>query len=209
VSALPAGRGSPGAPEGALQDLAAQLRAEGSVISAHVVSSAERPALGLLAAAGPRAARARWEYALLVESVREGYLLHYARPRLLAGHDSDLALLAGDYLYARGIERLAALGDTEAVRELSELISLAAQCHAENRPELARPLWLATAIAVGCGAGADHRAAKAAARRLDPAAAEQLWAVARIGAANAGLEGDLDRTAESIDFPPRRAEASG
>jgi hypothetical protein len=34
---------------------------------------------------------------------------------MLAGHDRDLALLAGDYLYALGIERLAALGDTEAI----------------------------------------------------------------------------------------------
>ena len=31
------------------------------------------------------------------------------------GHDDDLALLAGDYLYALGIERLAQLGDTDAV----------------------------------------------------------------------------------------------
>ena len=51
----------------------------------------------------------------MVEAVREGYLLHYGEPRLLAGHDDDLALLAGDYLYALGIERLAALGDADAV----------------------------------------------------------------------------------------------
>jgi hypothetical protein len=179
------------------------------VISPHVVISAEQPALGLLAAAGSRAARAPSEYALVVESVREGYLLHYARPRLLAGHDPDLALLAGDYLYARGIERLAALGDTDAVHELSDLISLAAQCHSERRPELAAPLWLATAIAVGCGAGSEHESGKAAARRLDSGAAELLWEGARHGAASAGLESDLDRAAESIDFAPRRADASG
>ena len=58
----------------------------------------------------------------MVEAVREGYLLHYGEPRLLAGHDPDLALLAGDYLYALGIERLAALGDAEAVLELADLI---------------------------------------------------------------------------------------
>jgi hypothetical protein len=209
VSPRPAVHRSVAEPAGALRELAEGLRAEGTVISAHVVSPAERPALGLLAAAGPRAARAAGEYALVVESVREGYLLHYARPRLLAGQDPDLALLAGDYLYARGIERLAALGDTDAVRELSELISLAAQCHSERRPELAAPLWLATAVAVGCGAGAEHETGKAAARRLDPAAAELLWEAARRGAASAGLESDLDRAAESIDFAPRRADASG
>ena len=58
-----------------------------------------------------RAAAAPGEYALVVEAVREGYLLHYGEPRLLAGHDADLALLAGDYLYALGLDRLAALGD--------------------------------------------------------------------------------------------------
>ncbi len=55
----------------------------------------------------------------MVEAVREGYLLHYGEPRLLAGHDADLALLAGDYLYALGIERLAALGDSDGGRSSS------------------------------------------------------------------------------------------
>ena len=87
------------------------------------------PAFGLLAAAGPRAAEAPAEYSLLVESVREGYLLHYGEPRVVVGADADLALLAGDYLYALGLERLAALGDLEAIRELSDLISLSAQLH--------------------------------------------------------------------------------
>jgi hypothetical protein len=209
VTSRPAVHGSPAEPQVALRALAEQLRSEDSVISPHVVASDERPELGLLAAAGARAARAPGEYALLVESVREGYLLHYARPRLLAGHDADLALLAGDYLYARGIERLALLGDADAVHELSDLISLAAQCHAEGRPELATPLWLATAVAVGCGAHAAHEAGKAAARRLDPGAAERLWEGARRGAASAGLESDLDRAAQSIDFAPRRANTSG
>ena len=95
--------------------LADQLRAEDTPISPHVVDPAEPPALGALAAAGPRAAAAPGEYALVVEAVREGYLLHYGEPRLLAGHDPDLALLAGDYLYALGLERLAALGDLDAV----------------------------------------------------------------------------------------------
>ncbi len=58
------------------------------------------PALGLLAAAGPRAAEAPGEYALVIESIREGYLLHYGEPRVVVGADPDLALLAGDYLYA-------------------------------------------------------------------------------------------------------------
>ena len=73
------------------------------------------------------------EYAYVFEAVREGYLLHYGEPRLLAGHDDDLALLAGDYLYALGIERLAKLGDTAAVQALADLISTSAQLHTEAR----------------------------------------------------------------------------
>ena len=83
-----------------------------------------------------------------IEAVREGYLLHYGEPRLLAGHDEDLALLAGDYLYALGIERLAALGDAEAVRELADLISLCAQSHAEGRPEDVPALWQRAVAAI-------------------------------------------------------------
>jgi hypothetical protein len=194
-------------PEGALRELAAQLRAERSVISPHVVEPSAAPALGLLVASCPRAAADRAEYALLIESIREGYLLHYGAPRLLAGHDEDLALLAGDYLYARGLERLAALGDAEAVGELADLISLCAECHAEGRPELADALWLAAACAVACGGSRDHAEAKEAGRELDPDAAERLRQAASAAAAANGLEGELRRAAESIDlWVPRLAD---
>jgi hypothetical protein len=108
----------------ALRSLAEALRGEQTPISAHVVAS-------------PPAA----EDSLVVESVREGYLLHYEEPRLLAGHDADLALLAGDYLYALGIERLAAEGDTDAVLVLADLISACAQCHAEGHRAEVPGLW--------------------------------------------------------------------
>jgi hypothetical protein len=121
--------------------LAAQLRNEDTPISAYVVEPAEAPELGSLVASGPRTASARGEYALVVEAVREGYLLHYGQPRLLAGHDSDLALLAGDYLYALGLDRLASLGDTEATAVLSNLISTCARLHAEGRPDSVPELW--------------------------------------------------------------------
>jgi len=136
-------------PGGALLALAARLRAEETPISPHVVEPAEEPVFGLLAAAGPRAASAPAEYAQVVESVREGYLLHYGKPRLLRGHDDDLALLAGDYLYALGIEGLAALGDAEAVAVLAELIGRCAQMHAEDREDEVAELWRASAVAVG------------------------------------------------------------
>lgn len=84
------------------------------------------------------------ERAFVLEAVYEGYLLHYGRSRAFAGMDADLELLAGDSLYALGLERLAARGDVEAVRELSDLISLCAFVQAEGRPELAEELWQAT-----------------------------------------------------------------
>lgn len=132
-------------PAAALRDLAAELRAEDSPISPHVIEPAGPPTLGTLAAAGPRAAAAPGEYALVIEAVHEGYLLHYGEPRLLAGHDSDLALLSGDYLYALGLDRLAALGDTRAVGILSELIARCAQLHTEGEPGAIQGLWEAAA----------------------------------------------------------------
>jgi hypothetical protein len=129
------------APNQALRVLAAQLREEDTPISAHVVEPTAAPQLGALAASGPRAASAPGEYALVVEAVREGYLLHYGEPRLLAGHDPDLALLAGDYLYALGLDRLAGLGDDAAVAVLANLIGSCAQLHAEGRADSVPTLW--------------------------------------------------------------------
>jgi len=129
----------------ALQTLADQLRTEDTPISPYVVDPAEPPELGELAASGPEAA----EYALVVEAVREGYLLHYEQPRLLAGHDPDLALLAGDYLYALGLDRLAALGDTRAVALLADLISECARLQAVEEVEGIPALWRTAAEEIG------------------------------------------------------------
>lgn len=117
-------------PANALHVLMAQLREEETPISPHVVEPAARPAFGLTG-----------EYGLVVEAIYEGYLLHYAEPRLLAGHDADLALLAGDYLYALGLDRLAALGNTAAVGILADLISNCARLHTEKRVEEIPGLW--------------------------------------------------------------------
>jgi hypothetical protein len=140
-------------PNQALVLLAERLREAEAPLSDHVTDSEERPVFGLLAALGPRSAGAPAEYAFVVEAVREGYLLHYGEPRLLAGHDEDLALLAGDYLYALGIDRLAVLGDTEAVAVLGDLIGNCAQLHSEERLDEVAGLWRSAALAVG---GRDH-----------------------------------------------------
>jgi hypothetical protein len=189
-------------PEGALRGLARELRANETVITPYVRDSDERPAVGLLVARGPRTERAPGDYALVVEAVREGYLLHYGEPRVVITADRDLALLAGDYLYALGIERLAGLGDLEAIRELSDLISLSAQLHASPDVAPARAadaLWLAAAIAVAAGASPEHDAAKLALRNGRPAAAA-LWLAALETARREGLGEALGATAEAIGF---------
>ena len=99
----------------------------------------------------------------VLEAVYEGYLLHYGRPRAFDGMDEDFRLLAGDSLYALGLERLAAAGDIEAVRELADLISLCARVHAEGRPELADGLWKATERALSAEGGPGARSALEAA----------------------------------------------
>jgi hypothetical protein len=121
----------------ALRELAGLLREEGTPVSPHVEPDAE------LIAALPS------YRSFVLDAVREGYLLHYAEPRLLAGQDEDLALLAGDYLYALGIERLAAAGDTAAVLELADLIAGCARLHAEGRSAEAEGLWRVAATALG------------------------------------------------------------
>jgi hypothetical protein len=97
--------------------------------------------LGARVAAGPRAAADPAAYAFVVEAIHEGHLLHDGRSRLLDQSDRDLALLAGDRLYALGLERLAELGDLEAVAILAEVISRCAQARAEARPQLAEQAW--------------------------------------------------------------------
>jgi hypothetical protein len=190
------------APADALAVLAAQLRSERSVIADHVVDpEGAVPALGLLVAAGPRTASAPGEYAVVVEAVREGYLLHYERARLVADADPDLALLAGDYLYALGLQRLAALSDLDAVRELSDLISIAAQLHAEKRDAGASvALWLGCAAAIACGGSADHERAKDGLRESRPGSAAALRDAAGEALAREGAGEALEAAAQAIDF---------
>ena len=80
----------------------------------------------------------------VLEAVHEGYLLHYGDPNGFNGMDEDLALLAGDSLYALGLARLAAEGDLESVAMLADLITGCAKAHAEDDPDQATNLWLKT-----------------------------------------------------------------
>jgi hypothetical protein len=143
-------------------------------------------------------------YALGLETIYEGYLVHYGRPRLFAAPDDDTALLLGDYLYAHGVARISALHDVPAVADLSELISLCSQVRAEEadgdgRPETpsafgARrdgPLWAATAALLGRDGLDDARTALRL--HADP---QPLEALARAAAGDEAFETALAAHAE-------------
>ena len=89
-------------------------------------------------------------HALGVETIYEGYLLHYGKPRLFAPPDPADALLLGDYLYAHGLVRVAGLHDVDAVADLAALISVCAQLRAEGL-DGDGIAWAATAGLLGTG----------------------------------------------------------
>jgi hypothetical protein len=107
-------------------------------------------------------------YALGLETIYEGYLLHYGRPRLFEPADRHTSLLLGDYLYAHGLVRVAGHEDVDAVADLAALISLCAQFRADESPGDGQA-WAATAALLG-GRPLDETrepaALEAAARRV-------------------------------------------
>ena len=98
-----------------LARLAQEVRERGGLLAQYVAPASQDGRHGALAAAGTRASARPDDYALLVEAIHEGYLLHYAAGRVVRPQDADLSLLAGDRMYALGLARLAELGDLEAV----------------------------------------------------------------------------------------------
>ena len=107
------------------------------------------------------------EHALGLETIYEGYLVHYGRPRLFDPPDRDTALLLGDYLYAHGLVRISSLGNTVAVNDLAELISVCARMRGECEPGDG-VVWAATAAELGTGALAGPRAVLRATGDLRP-----------------------------------------
>ena len=139
----------------------------------------EDPALGDLAASGPGAATNAESIALAVEAAYEGHLLHRGNSRLLDSTDRDLALLAGDRLYALSLATLAQAREIEAVRELADAISLCAQAHADGVDGLEAAAWEASATAIGWGCSEQLAEAKSAARAGRSDAGEALLRAAR------------------------------
>ena len=169
-----------------LERLRSLLLEEGGLMSGLVLVEdlAGPPAHGpaQVVAAGPRAEGSSAEYELLVETIYEGYLLHYHAPRVMREHEADLGLLAGDRLYALGLARLVGLGDIEGVAELADVITLCALAHGGGQPELAAGIWMAGARAVGWGASPEHEQAKALVRAGSPDALAALHAIAEVEA---------------------------
>jgi len=171
-----------------LERLRALLRDQGGLMASLVASgdsasAAPPPARpggspARIAAEGPRAAGNRDEYELLVEAIYEGYLLHYGSPRVMHAPEADLGLLAGDQLYAMGLARLVALGDTAAVAELADTITLSALAHGGGEQRLADAVWVAGARAVGWGSSDTHKRAKDLAFAGAPEATEAMRASA-------------------------------
>jgi hypothetical protein len=166
--------------ESALLRLAELLRSRGGMIATLLLEEqlTATPGPAQLAAAGPRASGDPGEYELLIEAIYEGYLLHYATPRVLRAPEADLALLAGDQLYALGLARLVGIGDVAAVGELADVITLCALAHGGQRPELAEAVWQAGARAIGWGAGPAYGRAKELARAGSPEALAAMEAAA-------------------------------
>lgn len=163
--------------------LAAAVRADRDLLADAVVEppGAARATLGSRAARGPLAAGHEDDLAFVVEAVREGYLLHH-RPqeaRVVVTEDRDLALLAGDRLYALGLARLAELGLVDAVGELTDVIALCAGAHAAGDEDLADAVWEAGVTALGHGADEALERAKDRARTVSPSAADALRTAAR------------------------------
>jgi hypothetical protein len=108
------------------ETLAAEAAAESPLWGEQLRDEPER--VGIFGRLAPE------RFALGIETIYEGYLVHYGRPRLFAPAEGDVALLLGDYLYAHGLVRIAATGELDAVVALAELISTCAHLRAEQAP---------------------------------------------------------------------------
>lgn len=110
--------------------VAAVLRAEGGLLAAAVTA--------------PDATADAEVRDVAVAAIREGHALHAPGARggaIVATGDPDLALLAGDRLYALGLAELAGAGDLEAVRVLAAVIAAAAAARGAGDEQAAERAW--------------------------------------------------------------------
>lgn len=194
-----------------LAGLAGRIAAEGEPLrlrpewaAAHEGSGypADDPRFGELAAAGPLTADDPDRYAFVVEAIREGYLCHYGESRLLELPDPDLALLAGDLLYAIGLNELSGLDDLESTGILSDLIRVAADLRAARLDQQAADLWTVQIIALSCGKPDRYGDRLDAVAEGDSAALDGLFEWAETTADQAGIGPEFRVAAKAIHLRP-------
>jgi hypothetical protein len=81
---------------------------------------------------GPRVEQ---RFALGLETIYEGYLVHHAESRLFAPADRAQAILLGDYLYAAGLVDVCRAGELRAVATLAELIATVSDRRSRREPD--------------------------------------------------------------------------
>ncbi len=172
-------------PGGIWETIAAEAAGESPLWAAALRPPEERELVPVFSPLAPE------RHALGLETIYEGYLMHYGRPRLFAPADRDTRILLGDYLYAHGLVRVAEHREVGVVADLAELISLCAQVRAEAGDGAADEdgvLWAATLARLGSGDG-ELEAARAALRESgDPA---PLAALARATAGDDAVDAAL------------------
>jgi hypothetical protein len=124
-------------------------------------------------------------FSLGLETIYEGYLLHYGRSRLFDPSDEDIALLLGDALLAQGLVLVSATGSVAAVADLAKLLALCTQARADG-VDGDGAAWAATAALLGEDGLADARLELR--DRRDPGPLERL---ARASVGDAAVEAAL------------------
>lgn len=174
------------------ETIAAEAAAESALWAAALRDEAEREPSPVFSPLADE------RFALGLETIYEGYLLHYGRPRLFAPVDRDTTVLLGDYLYAHGLVRIAELGDVAVVGDLAELLSLCAQLRADGDAEADGLVWAATLAVLGA---ADPRLASAREALRDESDAEPLRVLAVDAAGEDAVSQALAR--HSVRIPRR------
>ena len=104
------------------------------------------------------------QYGLALEYIFEGYLLHYGTSRLLEPGSLEFGLLAGDYMFARGLTQVSSLEDLFSIGVLADLISLCSHLHSrEEGQTLALDVWEVATLCIAMRAS--HGAESCAAHR--------------------------------------------
>jgi hypothetical protein len=135
------------------------------------------------------------EYVTGIELIYEGYLFHYRRSRVCAPDAEachENALLAGDFLYARGLRLVAARGDVAAVGLLTRLMAACSYLRSVQAPFAADDaLWAYTVAGLAGLRGHGASGADRLFERLDAAlfagAAVDVTARVRAEAPRLGL----------------------